>query len=908
MPSDLLALVQPGPTPPEPQTKDVSDEDFDQAMAKHRGHPEDVVSLLNQADGKSRSRIQASVARVLPKEDQDQIKKMYKGGGGKEPAHKDVKKGGGKEQHAKDGKGDAKADAKGKEGKEGKGAKAAKEGGGGAGGGEGAGGDPIAEADSVAAQFGAADRQLIEDEVAEHQQWAAIGYAGSTARLELALAAAGKGLGGGFVTGAAAGLVGGVVGKALEKVPILGAIVAGGLSAWSLVSGWENTSRQLRGLAHNPFASWESAANFMDGLGALLGLVANVLNILAGLAAFAAGLGLVLTIIGIGGFVLPWAVPFASYAMLAANVLSATNSAFVQPMAAAFRFMHVYTMGGDPETVMKEAELLEKNTEAIGAFAGAKVGGLAGKWVGDKIHAEGAGTWMANKFPPLAGRATPLPVGAGSGARTTGAGSGARATGAGSGAKAPAAAGSGQRATPAPSAAPSRPAPASAPQPEESPAPPSPEAEGQQAPAPQQQAPEEGTAAAPDAAPTEPMVDNTPTQPMQDTTPTEVDYKSRPGRVIRGTNNDPELDDVRSFKRVGINNEREREGATEFYEEDIEEKHNLRIGGRKLPKFLGNGKSLADHSEHAGDLLAHKSIDVAKEHIFPEHEEEKKGGEERKEPEGREPEAKAEKKAKSEAPPLVPAPFTIESVQELAGQAHEIGVERKKLMLEVKEARKIQSESAQRQPHLAKLKAAADSFKQASVGHGTELAGKQSKLDAAKAKHEEYKGQLASHQNSLSDGPVGTILGVTRTMESMLGHLNRILDVSSAQQNVSTFRKNLEKGSQALSGEGAEAAARAKEHDKMGQDIAKTKATATGNVAKLTQHGAKIEKLTADDKAGEALAKQAESQGKSKEQQLAEKQKELEAQFTEKRTKLTEWANQHKAARDAIRKGMRGPG
>jgi hypothetical protein len=248
-----------------------------------------------------------------------------------------------------------------------------------------------------AAQLDSSSLGLIDEELVEHERWAAagerVGGASSEDRAAFIATQVGGGAGEGFATGFAMGLVTTIGIQALElgleevagvAIPGVGQVIGGVMSAYALVSGWKRNTAAISRMGEGR-SGYEEAANDIEGICAILDIASNIVNVLAGvvgIVAVAAAAAALLTL----GALSPLAVAAGSIATaigVAGMVLGLVKMA-LQPLALLFRSLHAFTSQADPREIEAQGHVLEEGGKEMGgAF-----GGLAGAAVGGMGHGE----------------------------------------------------------------------------------------------------------------------------------------------------------------------------------------------------------------------------------------------------------------------------------------------------------------------------------------------------------------------------------------------------------------------------------------------------------------------------------------------------------------------------------------
>ncbi|MFH1467539.1 MAG: DUF4157 domain-containing protein [Pseudomonadota bacterium] len=244
------------------------------------------------------------------------------------------------------------------------------------------------------------DLDLISQELAEHQRWSSardtVGAAGSAERAEFVLANVGKGMATGAATGFTMGVVSSAVGKLAERycpIPGVGAILAGGMSAYSLLTKDWGKAGETIGKFGQGSSNYEVLANSIASVSEIIDVVQNVMNVIAGVIGVISAAMWVITVITVG-VAAPLAGTLSSIAIgitTAAGVLDKINKYVLQPAVLLFRALHTFQDEADPREVEAQGaglyEAANNVGSTLGGLAGDKVGSKVGEKIADRIDA-----------------------------------------------------------------------------------------------------------------------------------------------------------------------------------------------------------------------------------------------------------------------------------------------------------------------------------------------------------------------------------------------------------------------------------------------------------------------------------------------------------------------------------------
>ena len=244
------------------------------------------------------------------------------------------------------------------------------------------------------------DLALIDEELAEHQRWAAsfgsLGTAGSDERARFLLEQTGQGAvsgaEGALLTGAAMGAISAAIGQiagrrlaalavsrgvAATPVPGLGAAIGGVMAVAGLVQrDWGSTFDTIGRIGEGE--GYEGLANTLEGVAEALDLATSIMDVVAGVLGGIA-VGMWVAAVLSAGTLSPLA---ASLSGVALAISAATTSVgliitvVVRPTVTALRALHAFESQGDPATIEAAGQSLQG---AAGQITGAVVGSGAGR-------------------------------------------------------------------------------------------------------------------------------------------------------------------------------------------------------------------------------------------------------------------------------------------------------------------------------------------------------------------------------------------------------------------------------------------------------------------------------------------------------------------------------------------------
>jgi hypothetical protein len=382
-----MRIEAPAAAPARVRFKSVDDVDVVPLIAKEMGtNKAKAAQMLRKAPSGNRGPVEAAVRQNFSADDaKDLIEKNPSGGGappavnGKEVAASQTadKKGEGKSGHAAHHGGPA-------------GPGAGKHGGGGAAPATAPAAKhdepPPPQPDPDLAGSSTEGLALIQQELTEHEKWKEetkeaqdkVGDAGSLQRLEFVMKEAGKGALSGAVTGAVTAVATkaitfGAVKLVGKEIPGLGAVLAGGMSAYSLATkNWKESGEKIGAFGQGADA-YEKLANSLAAIGEIIDIVLNILNVIAGVIAIVAGVMWLVTLITLGA-ASPLAATLTSIAggiVAVTTIMDAINRGCIQPLVLLFRMMHTFTNKADPRDVEEEGDgISEAASDAASFFAG----------------------------------------------------------------------------------------------------------------------------------------------------------------------------------------------------------------------------------------------------------------------------------------------------------------------------------------------------------------------------------------------------------------------------------------------------------------------------------------------------------------------------------------------------------
>ncbi len=252
---------------------------------------------------------------------------------------------------------------------------------------------------------------LIQTELTEHEKWKGeiesareethVGDAGSEDRAAFVADAAGKGVATGAATGVATAVAGKAVTMGLEwgatkligtKIPGLGAVLAGGMSAYSLATkNWKESGAKIAAMGTGS-DDYETMANTLAGIGEILDIAINIMNVIAGVIAIAAGIMWLVTILTLG-VASPLAATFTAIAagiVAVTTILDAINRGAIQPLVMLFRVMHTFTTKADPRDVAEQGDGIGEAASDAASFFAAKAAEAGMDKAGEKLGKDDA--------------------------------------------------------------------------------------------------------------------------------------------------------------------------------------------------------------------------------------------------------------------------------------------------------------------------------------------------------------------------------------------------------------------------------------------------------------------------------------------------------------------------------------
>ncbi|MFC5644914.1 hypothetical protein [Kitasatospora cinereorecta] len=259
---------------------------------------------------------------------------------------------------------------------------------------------------------GGAGPDLIDAELAEHQQWGAaaaqVGAAGSGDRAAFIATAVGAGAVEGFDSGFVTGLVLAIGTHAAEQglaelagvaIPGVGQVIGGAMSAYALVTGWDRNAAAISHAGEGR-SGYEVAANDIEAICAVLDIESNLINVMAGLVGLVAVGAAAATLLTLGAFA-PLAAAAGSIALelgVVGGIIGLVKMA-LQPLVLLFRSLHTFTSQADPREIEGQGAALEESGKELGGA----LGGLAGAAVAGPGHAETEEHVPVGEEPPVPG-------------------------------------------------------------------------------------------------------------------------------------------------------------------------------------------------------------------------------------------------------------------------------------------------------------------------------------------------------------------------------------------------------------------------------------------------------------------------------------------------------------------------
>lgn len=407
-----MHVEAPAAAPARVRFKSVGDMDVVPLIAKEMGtNKAKAAQMLRKAPAGNRAPVEAAVRKNFSTEDAKDLIEKNPSGGGAPP-----------EVHGKEAAASQTAGKKG-EGAHGKGAQhgghAGKPGAGKSGGAAAAPASTPAPAheeppppkpDADLAGTSTEGLALIQQELTEHEKWKEetkeahdkVGDAGSLQRLEFVMKSAGKGA----ISGAATGAVTAVATKALTKglefgavkligkeIPGLGALLAGGMSAYSLATkNWKESGAKIAAFGQGA-DTYEKLANSLAAIGEIIDIVLNILNVLAGIIVIIAGVMWLVTLLTFGA-ASPLAATLTTFAggiIAVTSIMDAINRGCIQPLVLLFRMMHTFTNKADPRDVEEEGDGISDAASDAASFFAGKAAEKGMDAAGEKLHLGGGG-------------------------------------------------------------------------------------------------------------------------------------------------------------------------------------------------------------------------------------------------------------------------------------------------------------------------------------------------------------------------------------------------------------------------------------------------------------------------------------------------------------------------------------
>ncbi len=242
--------------------------------------------------------------------------------------------------------------------------------------------------------------ELVDEELAEHERWAAagtrVGEAGSEARADFIATEVGAGMGSSFGDAflMGAGLTIGI-GAVEEAIPGIGQVVGGVFAVKAIMDGALGRDAAAVSRMGEGRSGYEEAANDIEGVCAILDIATNLVNLLAGVVGIVAVAATAAAFFTFGALA-PLAIAAGEIGLAfgAAGAILGGVKMALQPLVVLFRSLHEFTSQADPRQIEADGAVLEEG----GAEMGGALGGLAGAVAGGK--ARGGRHHEAEEPPP----------------------------------------------------------------------------------------------------------------------------------------------------------------------------------------------------------------------------------------------------------------------------------------------------------------------------------------------------------------------------------------------------------------------------------------------------------------------------------------------------------------------------
>jgi hypothetical protein len=245
---------------------------------------------------------------------------------------------------------------------------------------------PAPAPDTGADQLDPGMLDLVDEELVEHERWAAagtqVGATGSESRADFIAGEVGAGMGDSvgdaFLMGAGTTIG---IQAVEESIPGIGQIVGGVFAARAIAGGALTKDFAAMSKFGEGRSGYEEAANDIEAVCAVLDAASNIINVLAGLAGVLT-LGLAVAAFFTFGALAPLAVAVGDIALAlgATGAILGVVKMALQPLVVLFRSLHAFTSEADPREIEAQGRLLEEGGQemggALGGLAGAAAGGL----------------------------------------------------------------------------------------------------------------------------------------------------------------------------------------------------------------------------------------------------------------------------------------------------------------------------------------------------------------------------------------------------------------------------------------------------------------------------------------------------------------------------------------------------
>lgn len=252
------------------------------------------------------------------------------------------------------------------------------------------------------AGLSSSDLELVNGEIAEHQQWASarenVGEAWSGDRLLFALGNVAQGGARGAATGLLYGAGGAMAGQLIKRVagrvPGLGPAIGGLAAGYNLYKAWGKRAEisATIGKFGQGADIYETLANSIASVSEALDLAINIMRVVAGIVGIISAVIWLITILTVG-VAAPLAGTLSAIAagiMVGTDIADLINTRILQPCVLLFRVLHTMNSEADPRDVEAQGEGLSAAAEKVGMTIGQLTGEAAGKALGNRMGLGGA--------------------------------------------------------------------------------------------------------------------------------------------------------------------------------------------------------------------------------------------------------------------------------------------------------------------------------------------------------------------------------------------------------------------------------------------------------------------------------------------------------------------------------------